>query len=272
MKRGRANHTMEERIRTFHRNCRLFTLIELLIVIAIIAILAAMLLPALNKARERASSATCQSNLKQLGLAWEGYLGDNRDVFLYATSGLWSGGIPDGGKGYAATALSIYFAGNNRCQYSEYCYVTPKLLCPAYRRSMGPPGNNAGTNPRCGTTDKHIGHEEYSPLFWNYGMVAGMNYGILPFLGNGVRYHARKRLVAPSKTILVSEGSYQIKNALTSSIAPGGRGLVHGKRTNILFWDGHVKLLGPDEYLCLHEIPMFDSCPRCILWNGYTRK
>ena len=63
-----------------HRQ-RGFTLVELLVVIAVIAILASLLLPALASAKEKGRVTICRSNMRQLGLGMAMYLQDNNDTF-----------------------------------------------------------------------------------------------------------------------------------------------------------------------------------------------
>jgi prepilin-type N-terminal cleavage/methylation domain-containing protein/prepilin-type processing-associated H-X9-DG protein len=75
-----------------------FTLIELLVVVAIIAILAALLLPALSRAREQSKRALCASNLHQVGIALHLYADDNNGWFP-ATAVTWVGGTECYGSG-----------------------------------------------------------------------------------------------------------------------------------------------------------------------------
>jgi len=153
-----------------------FTLIELLIVIAIMAILASLLLPALSRAKDTAKSILCLNNLKQIGLAQTGY-SDDYDGWIVLQSQQHSG---NAGYGYWFNMLS----GSNT-QPPSQGYGTK--LSRAEYKSSNPTGTFACPNEPVGWGD----YSDSPPKF--YFTHYGVNSKVCGYIEWGVIYGAGHR-------------------------------------------------------------------------------
>ena len=193
------------------KKSRGFTLIELLVVIAIIAILAALLLPALQRARESANQSNCKGNLNQIGKALRMYSNDYDGVFP-------DGPAPD------STSDGKYdvgdFYGKGRCGGFELLRINGYLV--DYAVYVCPSTSV--------TTGNKIQSLSWSNAGAGTGNQANLSYG----------YHAGMSEKNQAKTGLSGSGISADLTGDTGVDANGGAAN-HTKFGNILFLDGHVK-------------------------------
>ncbi len=219
-----------------------FTLIELLVVIAIIGILAAMLLPALNKAQQKARASICISNLRQWGIGFSLYADD------------WNEYFPSEGNATTASEQDPEIWPNAIPPYVRqptYKFVKFTLMAPTFNFTKGnyPPGyiwicpEKFRTHPTSNTG--------LNAFFYSMNdFLDGGNAGALA--GSATVHCIRTKITDATKTVLLFDQlAHQPYGASAdwSNNEMGPYPDLHNGGCNFLFCDGHVQWFPTAAYL-----------------------
>jgi prepilin-type N-terminal cleavage/methylation domain-containing protein/prepilin-type processing-associated H-X9-DG protein len=245
-----------------------FTLLELLVVIAIVVILAALLLPALSKARAQAHSTTCKNHLRQLGCALQMYVDGHQGKYPYMRSIMSSADTNS-----AAARVNLWWCGK-LLPYYALSWMNPAYHCPGYKGSI-----SAGNRPPIGSYaynsrgvwlafDRRPGggfQVRYPQAFLGLGSDYGPQWSRHPAV-------SESQIKVPSEMFAIGESRFLNAKANKSQGGPcvaicgaleerffAFDPARHGKNYNQLFCDGHVAGMTPQV--------LFNPAKTGAMWN-----